>query len=50
MPSGSGKTRASHSKSHHWNSRIQKQSKWNTLMGMSRAAISSTKAVTVSSS
>ena len=31
MPSGSGNTLGSHSKSVQWNSRIQKQSKWKTL-------------------
>ncbi len=30
MPRGSGNWSASHSKSHHWNSFIQKQSKWKT--------------------
>ena len=50
MPSGSGKTRGSHSKSHQWNSRIQKQSKWNTCSGRSRSAMPSMKLVTVSSS
>ena len=50
MPSGSGKVAGSHSKSHQWNSRIQKQSKWNTDSGRSRSAIPSTNAVTVSSS
>ena len=37
-------------KSHQWNSRIQKQSKWNTDSGRSRSAMPSTKSVTVSSS
>ena len=50
MPPGSGKVRGSHSKSHQLNSRIQKQSKWKTLTGSSRAAISSTNRVTVASS
>ena len=50
MPAGSGKVRSSQVKSHQWNSRIQKQSKWNTDSGRSRAAISSTKLVTVASS
>jgi hypothetical protein len=50
MPSGSGKTRASHSKSHQLNSRIQKQSKWNTDTGSSRRDISSRNDVTVPSS
>src|SRR3954470_10445555 len=50
MPGGSGKIRASHSKSHQLNSRIQKVSKWKTLSGRSRSAIPSTKLVTVSSS
>ena len=35
MPSGSGKTSGSQTKSHHWYSRIQKQSKWKTLSGIS---------------
>ncbi|CAM5465468.1 hypothetical protein SHIRM173S_04765 [Streptomyces hirsutus] len=50
MPSGSGKTSGSHWKSHHWYSRIQKQSKWNTVSGMPRSAMPSTNDVTVSSS
>ena len=50
MPSGSGKTRGSHSKSIQWNSRIQKQSKWKTLSGMSRSAMPSMNALTVASS
>lgn len=50
MPVGSGNTRGSHSKSHQVNSRIQKQSKWNTDTGNWRAAISSTNEVTVASS
>src|SRR3954451_12407475 len=50
MPGGSGKIRASHSKSHQLNSRIQNVSKWKTLNGRSRSAIPSTKPVTVSSS
>ncbi|RPK47770.1 hypothetical protein EES40_09830 [Streptomyces sp. ADI93-02] len=50
MPSGSGKTAGSHSKSHHWYSRIQKQSKWKTLSGIPRSAMPSTKEVTVASS
>ncbi|TWH26132.1 hypothetical protein L600_000700000110 [Isoptericola variabilis J7] len=50
MPSGSGNVRGSHSKSHHWYSRIQKQSKWKTLSGRSRSAMPSMKLVTVFSS
>src|SRR2546423_4306298 len=50
MPTGSGKVRGSHSKSHQCSSRIQKQSKWNTLNGRSRSAMPSTKSVTVFSS
>ena len=50
MPAGSGKVRLSQVKSHQWNSRIQKQSKWNTDSGRSRLAMPSTKPVTVSSS
>ncbi|MGX1254533.1 hypothetical protein RKD48_007044 [Streptomyces ambofaciens] len=50
MPSGSGKTSGSHSKSHHWYSRIQKQSKWKTESGMPRSAMPSTNFVTVRSS
>ena len=51
MPGGSGNASGSHSKSHQWNSRIQKQSKWKTLSsGISLSAIRSTNAVTVSSS
>ena len=50
MPSGSGKTAGSHSKSVQWNSRIQKQSKWNTSSGMSRSAMPSMNALTVASS
>ena len=50
MPSGSGNVRASHSKSHQLNSRIQKQSKWNTDTGNSRRAISSMNELTVCSS
>ncbi len=50
MPSGSGNTAGSHSKSVQWNSRIQKQSKWKTLSGMSRSAMPSMKAPTVASS
>ena len=50
IPSGSGKVRGSHSKSHQLNSRIQKQSKWNTESGRSRSAIPSMNEVTVSSS
>jgi len=49
-PSGSGNMRGSHVKSVHWNSRIQKQSKWNTDSGRSRAAIPSTNSVTLASS
>ena len=37
-------------KSHQWNCRIQKQSKWNTLSGRLRSAIPSTNEVTVASS
>lgn len=50
MPSGSGNTSGSHRKSHHWYSRIQKQSKWNTDSGMPRSAMPSTNEVTVASS
>ncbi len=50
MPSGSGNVRASHSKSHQLNSRIQKQSKWNRLSGMSRSAMPSMNELTVASS
>jgi hypothetical protein len=50
MADGSGKVRLSQVKSHHWNSRIRKQSKWNTDSGRSRLAMPSTKPVTVSSS
>ena len=50
MASGSGNTRGSHSKSHQLNSRIQKQSKWNTDTGRSRRDISSMNDVTVASS
>ena len=50
MASGSGKVRGSHSKSHQWNSRIQKQSKWNTDSGRSRSAMPSMNVVTVASS
>ncbi|CAM5658010.1 hypothetical protein SALBM135S_09216 [Streptomyces alboniger] len=50
MPAGSGKTSGSHSRSVHWYSRIQKQSKWKTERGMSRSAMPSTNEVTVSSS
>ena len=50
MASGSGKPRGSQAKSHHWNSRIQKQSKWKTDSGSSRRAISSMKCVAVASS
>ena len=39
MPAGSGKVRLSQVKSHQWNSRIQKQSKWNTDNGRSRSAM-----------
>ncbi len=49
MPAGSGNAFGSHSKSHQWNSRIQNVSKWNTDSGRSRAAIPSTKLVTVCS-
>ncbi len=50
MPSGSGKTLGSHSKSHQLNSRIQKQSKWKTESGSSRSRMPSMNDVTVSSS
>ena len=50
MPSGSGKTRASHVKSDHWNSRIQAQSKWKTDSGRSRSRIPSRNEFTVASS
>lgn len=50
MPSGSGNTRESQTKSVQLNSRIQKQSKWNTDTGSSRAAISSMNELTVCSS
>ncbi|CAM5262978.1 hypothetical protein SGLAM104S_01194 [Streptomyces glaucescens] len=50
MPSGSGKTSGSHRKSHHWYSRIQKQSKWKTDSGMPRSAMPSTNDITVGSS
>lgn len=50
IPSGSGKTRGSHSKSHQLNSRIQKQSKWKTESGSSRSFMPSMKDVTVVSS
>lgn len=50
MPTGSGKTSGSQVKSDHWYSRIQKQSKWKTVSGMSRSAMPSTNDVTVSSS
>ena len=50
MPSGSGKTSGSHWKSHHWYSRIQKQSKWKTDSGMPRSVMPSTNDVTVRSS
>lgn len=50
MPAGSGKTRESHWKSHQSNSRIQKQSKWKTLSGRSRAFMPSMKPVAVFSS
>lgn len=50
IPSGSGNTRGSQVKSHHWNSRIQKQSKWKTDSGSSRSRMPSMKEVTVSSS
>ena len=47
---GSGNCSASHSKSHHWNSFIQKQSKWNTCSGTRRSLIPSMKVFTVFSS
>jgi hypothetical protein len=50
IPSGSGKTSGSQVKSLHWYSRIQKQSKWKTLSGISRSAIPWTKWLTVASS
>ena len=46
----SGKHFLSHSKSHQWNSCIQKQSKWNTLSGIFLFSIPSIKDVVVSSS
>ena len=49
-PSGSGNTSASQVRSVRWLSFIQKQSKWNTLRGMSRWAMPSMKDVTVFSS
>ncbi|KZM37148.1 hypothetical protein OJAG_01390 [Oerskovia enterophila] len=50
MPSGSGNVAGSHTKSHQWNCRIQKQSKWKTLRGISRSAMPSMNEVTVPSS
>ena len=50
MPAGSGKVRSSQLKSTHWKSRIQKESKWKTLRGMSRSAMPSTRWATVASS
>ena len=47
---GPGTRSGSQTKSHQWNWRIQKQSKWKTLSGRSRAAIPSTNALVVSSS
>ena len=38
---GRGRSRGSQSKSHQWNSRIQKQSKWKTDSGRSRSAMPS---------
>ena len=49
IPAGSGNAIGSQTKSHQWNCRIQKQSKWNTLNGRSRSAIPSTNALVVSS-
>jgi hypothetical protein len=50
MPAGSGNVFGSHSRSDHWYSRIQKQSKWKTENGISRSAMPSTNDATVSSS
>ena len=50
IPIGSGKVAGSQTKSHQWNCRIQKQSKWNTLSGRSRSAMPSMNSVTVASS
>ena len=50
MPARSGNASESHSKSHQWNSLIQKQSKWNTDSGISRSAMPLDEAVTVASS
>ena len=50
MASGSGNTRSSHVKSVQLNSRIQKQSKWNTDSGRSRSAMPSMNEFTVASS
>src|SRR5215218_5355253 len=50
MPFGSGNVSGSQTKSHQWNCRIQKQSKWKTLSGRPRSAIPSTNEVTVASS
>lgn len=50
MPTGSGKTSGSQTKSLHWYSRIQKQSKWKTLSGISASAMRVTNRVTVASS
>jgi hypothetical protein len=50
IPAGSGNVSGSHSKSHQWNSRIQKVSKWNTESGSPRSAMPSTMDVTVASS
>lgn len=49
MPAGSGKATGSQRKSHQWNWRIQKQSKWKTLSGRSRDSIPATKPLVVSS-
>jgi len=46
----SGQTRASRTRSVHWNSRIQYGSKWKTLNGISRSAMPPTNPVTVASS
>src|SRR5664280_1391343 len=47
---GSGNVRGSQAKSHQLNSRIQKESKWKTLIGRSRSAIPRMKPITVASS
>ena len=50
MAAGSGNVSGSHSKSHQWKPRIQKQSKWKTDSGRPRSAMPWMKWVTVSSS